>query len=56
MKSHVNTLLRIPKINMFAAVFEKQPFRKISKINSSSEATTRMHFSISLFDYYNEIL
>ena len=34
---------------MFTAAFEKQPCRNVSKINSSSEAAFKMHFSISLF-------
>ena len=34
---------------MFAATFEKQPCRNVSKINSSSEAAIKIHFSISLF-------
>ena len=34
---------------IFAAVSQKRPFRKISEISLSSEAATRMHFSISLF-------
>ena len=44
------------KMNMFAAAFEKQPCRNISKINSSSEAAIKMHFSISLFCTCGEIL
>ena len=40
---------------IFAAIFEKQPFKKISKIKMSSEAAIRMHFSISLFCTYSEI-
>ena len=35
---------------IFAAVSQKQPFRKIFEIKSSSETAVRMHFSISLFD------
>ena len=31
------------------AAFEKQPCRNVPKINSSSEAAIRIHFSISLF-------
>ena len=34
---------------MFAPTFEKQPCRNVSKINSSSEAAIKIHFSISLF-------
>ena len=41
---------------MFAAVFQKQPFGKISEIKLSSEAAIRMHFSISQFGTYTEIL
>ena len=41
---------------IIAAVFEKQPFRKISEIKLSLEAAIRMHFSTSLFDTYREIL
>ena len=41
---------------MFAAAFEKQPCRNVSKINSSSEAAIKMHFSILLFFTCGEIL
>ena len=40
---------------MFAAVFEKHPFTKFSKIKLSSEAAIRMNFSVSLFSTYSEI-
>ena len=40
----------------FATVFEKQPFRKISEIKLSSEAAIKIHFSLSLFGIYSEIL
>ena len=40
--------VRIPKMNVFAATFEKQPCKNVSKINSSWEAAIKMHFSISL--------
>ena len=39
----------ISEINIFAAALEKQLSRNISKIKLSSEAATKMHFSISLF-------
>ena len=45
---------------MFTAAFEKQPCRNVSKINSSSEAAFKMHFSISLFctcgEFFEEYL
>ena len=48
--------LRIYKIYVFAAVFEKQPFRKISETKLPSKAAVRMHFSISLLGSYVEVL
>ena len=47
--------LRIYKIYVFAAVFEKQPFRKISEIKLPSEVAIRMQFSILLFGTYREM-
>ena len=41
---------------IFAAAFEKQPFRNISKINLYSEAAIKMHFSILLFCTCGEVL
>ena len=41
---------------IFAAVFEKQQFRKISEIKLPPEAAIRMHFSTSLLGTYSEIL
>ena len=41
---------------IFAAVLEKQPFRKISEIKLTSEAAIRMHFSILMFSTYSEFL
>ena len=45
---------------MFTAAFEKQPCRNVSKINSSSEAAFKMHFSVSLFctcgEFFEEYL
>ena len=35
--------------SMFGAPTEKQPCRNVSKINSSLEATIKVHFSMSLF-------
>ena len=43
-------------IYIFATVFEKQPFRKISEIKLLPEAAIRMHFSISQFGNYVEII
>ena len=41
---------------IFSAVFEKQPFRKISEIKLPSEAAIGLHFSILLLGTYSEIL
>ena len=41
---------------MFVAAFEKQPRRNVSKINASSEAAIKLHFSIWLFCSCGEIL
>ena len=48
--------LRIYKIYVFAAVLEKQPFRKISEIKLPSKAAVRMHFSIALLGSDVEVL
>ena len=48
--------LRISKMNVFAAAFEKQPYRNVFKRNSSAEAAIKMHFSISVFCTCGEIL
>ena len=41
---------------IFAAVFDKEPFRNIFKIKLSPEAAILMDFSKSLFCTYIEIL